>query len=117
MSSANNFVSEVRPSHKLLGFFASKELGNIRSVKNLELKLLLYWLWRKNLSVVDVKAELIIFRSHPKQLPCDRDIRINKFKLDLHQTINTYNSSQIILKLALIFKENRAIWENFNFCS
>ena len=54
---------------------------------NHELKLLVQGLRSNKLTLNDAKTELIIFRSLHKQLPRNPDIRINNYKLKLHQFV------------------------------
>ena len=63
--------------------FPSKKLGTNESVVNHELKFLSPWLRSNKLSLNETKTELMIFKTPPKNLPPEPDIRINNYKLNL----------------------------------
>ena len=50
-----------------------------------EIDFLVQWLASDKLSLNEAKTEIIIFRSPCKQLLRDPDIRINNYKVKLHQ--------------------------------
>ena len=63
--------------------FSAKKLGTIESVISNELKFLVQWLPSNILSLNETKAELIIFKSTVKNVPCESYVRINNCKLKL----------------------------------
>ena len=63
--------------------YIAKKLGTIESVISNELKFLVQWLPSNILSLNETKAELIIFKSTVKNVPCESYVRINNCKLKL----------------------------------